>query len=261
MHIQKELVKASVLSLSVFWVGLAQADEKAWGLTVGSDYSKGKYGDTVATETWAYPVMLKYDQGDITWKASVPYVHSRGPSNVVGTGSDRIVTNQAQGATRSVTGWGDVVASATWSFYQNAEKRHGVDLTGKVKFGVGEKDKGLSTGEDDYAVQLDGYQSFGSVTALATLGHKVMGDPVGIDYRDPWYASLGAAHQLQRGTSWGAIFDWRQRLTKTGAPVRELMLFFSHRLNAEFKLQAYAVKGYSDASPDWGGGLMLSYAF
>lgn len=261
MRIEKKLAKASVLSLSIFFSDVGFAEDKDWSLTVGSDYSKGKYGDTVATETWAYPVMLKVDQGDITWKASVPYVHSRGPSNVVGTGADRIVTNQAQGATRSVTGWGDLVVSSTWSFYQNAERRQGLDLTGKIKFGVGEKGKGLSTGEDDYAVQLDGYQSFGSVTALATLGHKAMGDPVGIDYRDPWYVSLGAAHQLQHGTSWGLIFDWRQRLTKTGAPVREAMLFFSHRLNADFKLQAYAVKGYSDASPDWGGGLMLSYGF
>lgn len=261
MRIVKKLAQASVLSLPVLFSGVSHADEKVWSLTVGSDYSKGKYGDTVATETWAYPVMLKVDQGDVTWKASAPYVHSRGPSNVVGTGTDRIVTNQSQGATRSVTGWGDLVVSSTWTFYQNAERRRGLDLTGKIKFGVGDKDKGLSTGEDDYALQLDGYQSFGSVTALATLGHKVMGDPVGIDYRDPWYASLGAAHQLQRGTSWGTIFDWRQRLTRTGAPVRELMLFLSHRLNADFKLQAYLVKGYSDASPDFGGGLMLSYGF
>lgn len=237
------------------------ADEKL-SATVGVDYSKGKYGDTVATETWAYPVMLKYEQSDeLVWKASVPYVHSRGPSNVVGTGADRIVTNQGQGTTRSVHGWGDLVTSLTWSFYQNAEQRRGLDLTGKVKFGVGEKDKGLSTGEDDYALQLDGYQSFGSVTALATLGHKAMGDPVGIDYRDPWYASLGAAYQIKRGISWGALYDWRQRLTRNGAPVRELMLFYSHRLSDGLKVQAYAVKGFSDASPDLGGGLMLNLAF
>lgn len=261
MRIVRKLAAASAFALPVFLPISGQASEENLSLTVGTDYSKGKYGDAVATETWAYPIMVKYDQDDVVWKASVPYVQTRGPSNVVGTGSDRIVTNQTPGATRSVKGWGDLVASVTWSFYQNAEARRGLDLTGKVKFGTGEKDKGLSTGEDDYAVQLDGYQSFGDVTALATLGHKAIGDPVGIDYRDPWYVSLGAAHRLSSTTSWGAIYDFRQRLTKTGAPVRELMFFFSHRLSSQFKLQAYAVKGYSDASPDLGGGLMVTYVF
>lgn len=230
-------------------------------VTVGADYSRGKYGDTVATETWAYPVMLKYEDDALTWKASVPYVHSTGPSNVVGTGADRVVTNQGQGVSRTESGWGDTVGSVAWNFYQNSTSHAGLDLVGKVKFATGDKNKGLSTGENDYAIQLDGYRAFGSITALGTLGKKFMGDPVGVDYRDPWYASLGASHQISASTSWGGLVDWRERLTASGDPVKEAMLFVSHRLSPAIKLQAYLVKGYSNASPDEGGGLMLGYGF
>jgi hypothetical protein len=246
------------------WCFVAATSHAADGdvtLTTGSDYSSGKYGDSVATQTWAYPLMLKYESGPYTWKASVPFVQTRGPSNVVGTGADRVVTGQPQGATRSVSGWGDTVGAFAWSFYQDTTGKAGLDLTAKIKFATGDKDKGLSTGERDYSVQLDGYKSFGSVIAMATAGKKIMGDPSGIDYRNPAYASVGVAHQLASATSWGGMLDWRARLTASGAPVKEAMVFVSHRISPELKLQAYIVKGYSDASPDLGGGLMLGYRF
>lgn len=253
--------KAIIAGLATLCASSVHAADNPFSLTVGSDYSKGKYGDTVATETWAYPVMAKYENDAFTWKASVPYVWTRGPSNVVGTGADRVVTGQAQGATRSVSGWGDAVGSLVWSFYQSNESRAGIDLVGKVKLATGDKSKGLSTGENDYSLQFDGYRSFGSITALGTLGKKVMGDPAGVDYRDPWFASVGAAHRISATTSWGGTLDFRERLTNSGAPVREAMFFLSHRFSPAIKLQAYLVKGYSDASPDNGGGLMLGYGF
>lgn len=254
------VVKLSVLVLLLGATPL-QAAENKLTLTVGGDYSNGKYGETVATETWAYPVMLKYEMGAFTWKASIPYVHTRGPSNVVGTGTDRVVTDQSPGITRSVSGWGDTVGSLAWSFYEDAATATGLDLTGKIKFATGNETKGLSTGKDDYALQLEGYRSFGSITALATIGYKVMGDPAGVNYHNPWYLSLGAAHRLSSSTSWGGTLDWRQKLTPTGAPVRESMLFLSHRFSPAMKLQTYLVVGFSDASPDYGGGVMLGYSF
>jgi hypothetical protein len=260
-HAIFSFMKVPVFALLAAGAAAAQAAENSFTITTGADYSSGRYGDPVATETWAYPFVLKYEAGPYTWKASVPFVQSRGPANVVGVGADRVVTNQPPGAARSVAGWGDTVGSLAWSFYQDTTGAAGLDLTGKVKLATGDKDKGLSTGKRDYALHLDGYKVFGSVTALATVGKKFMGDPAGIDYRDPAYASVGVAHRLSSSTSWGGMYDWRAKVTSSGAPVREAMLFVSHRISAEFKLQAYVVKGYSDASPDRGGGVMLGYGF
>ena len=230
-------------------------------MTIGSDYSRGKYGDSRDTETWAYPVMFKFEQDSLTWKVSIPYIHTRGPSNVVGTGADRVVTGTTPGVIRTETGWGDTVGAVSWAFYQNAASREGLDLTGKIKFATGDKNKGLSTGENDYSLQLDGYKVLGGITSFATLGKKFMGDPSGIAYRDPLYSSIGAAYKLSSASNVGASFDWRDKVTARGSPVREVMLFLSHRFTSPLKLQLYFVRGYSDASPDLGGGVMLGYGF
>ncbi|MNR62499.1 hypothetical protein D3C85_1845430 [compost metagenome] len=63
------------------------------------------------------------------------------------------------------------------------------------------------------------------------------------------------------GTSAGASYDWRQKVVSTGAQIKELTLFLTHKLNQQWKVQLYAVKGFSDASPDAEGGLMLFHAF
>lgn len=239
----------------------AQAESAKMSITVGADYSSGYYGDAVETRTWAYPFVFKYEQERMTYKVSLPWVHTTGPSNVVGTGADRVVTVSTGGRTRTENGWGDLVAAATYALYENREGRYGIDITGKAKLATGDKEKGLSTGKNDYALLLDGYKTYGTLTALATVGWKKMGDPNGIDYHDPWLASLGFSHALASQTSWGAMYDWREKLTDRGAPVREVMLFLAHRFTPGLKLQAYLVHGYSDASPDHGLGVTLNSSF
>lgn len=239
----------------------ASAEPEKLSLTVGADYSSGKYGDSVETRTWAYPLVLKYERERITYKLSLPYVHTTGPSNVIGVGADRIVTWARPGAVRTQDGWGDLVATATYALYENREGRYGFDVGGKIKFATGDKDKGLSTGKNDFALQVDGYKTYADITALATLGWKKMGDPNGMDYRDPWFTSLGFSHRLATGTSWGALYDWRDKLTPHGDQVREITAFLAHRFSPTLKLQAYLVHGYSNASPDHGIGVTLNTGF
>lgn len=50
-------------------------------------------------------------------------------------------------------------------------------------------------------------------------------------------------------------------MVSTGSQIKELTLFLTHKLNQQWKVQLYAVKGFSDASPDAEGGLMLFHTF
>ncbi len=136
-----------------------------------------------------------------------------------------------------------------------------LDLIGKVKFPTADEDQCLGTGQYDYTTQVDIAKGFGPVTGFATLGWKKFGDPPDSDFDDPVFASLGFALPVAVGTSAGASYDWRQKVVSTGAQIKELTLFLTHKLNPQWKVQLYAVKGFSDASPDAEGGLMLFHTF
>jgi hypothetical protein len=238
----------------------AWAEESLATAYLGTEYSRGKFGQAVVTETWLYPVSVKYEQGPYTLKASISYLTIKGPANVVGGGDDFIALG-GTAATRSVSGWGDLVVSGAWSAYESAAARWLVDLGAKIKFGTADATRGLGTGENDYSLQVDAYKGLGPGTAFATLGRRKMGDPAGTDLRDPWFASIGWSQRLSPRTSVGLMYDFRQPVVAGHEPAREVTAFVSRKLGSTWKLQGYAVGGFSTASPDAAIGLMLSASY
>lgn len=228
-------------------------------LTTGYDYSSGEYGDDEETEISAIPLAAKYELDRWTFKVTIPYIRITGPGDVVPSIGQ---ITQTPGRNRTTeTGWGDTVASATYSFYPSMVQGMVIDLTGKVKFDTADEDKGLGTGENDYATQIDVYKVFGKFTAIAGVGYRVYGNPSYATLDNVFYGSVGGAYKLTQKTSVGAIYDYRPRITDAGSEISEVLSFVSHKLSDQWKMQAYFVKGFSDGSPDYGGGAMLGYSF
>lgn len=241
-----------------FAMTAATSQAGQFSLTTGLDYSSGNYGGTQATDTLFIPFIGKYEEGLWTYKLTVPYVRVTGPGNVVrDVGAFRTAA-----ATRTTeSGLGDIVAAATRNVYDNAASGTLLDVTGKVKFATADENKGLGTGENDYAVQLDAYQTAGKVTLLGTVGYKVLGDPAGISLDNVWYGTVGVSGKVGAETSAGMMLDVRQKASATGSPQRELTAYVSHKYSKEWKSQAYVVKGFADGSPDWGAGAMVTRSF
>ena len=108
---------------------------------------------------------------------------------------------------------------------------------------------------------MDLVRAFGAVNGFATLGWKKFGDPAGSDFHDPVFTSIGLLSRIATATSIGAVYDWRQKVSSDGDEIRELTLFLTQKLSEGWKVQLYALKGFSDASPDSGGGLLLNHSF
>jgi hypothetical protein len=223
--------------LSAFFLHTAYAaDQGNFSLTSGLDYSSGKYGGTQSTQILYIPLTGKYEVDRWAFKLTVPYVRITGPGGVTrDTG-----VYKASGTTRTTaSGLGDVVAGASYNLYASGVTNALlVDLTGKVKFGTADETKGLGTGKTDYAAQVDIYKTVNQFTVFGTLGYKVLGSPAGTQ-----------------------LNNVREKAFATGAPQRELTAFVTHKLDTNWKTQAYLVKGFADGSPDWGGGAMLTRAF
>lgn len=244
--------------------GPALAGDNAFSLSAGMEYSTGNYGAQESTDIQYFPVTGKYQAGPLILKLMVPYVSITGPANVVGGPGNVMQVATAGGGTpprRSASGQGDVVAAGTYNVYQNWATGLLVDLTGKVKFATADDTKGLGTGKNDYSVQADAVEQRGAWMLFGSLGWRKMGDPDGSDYKDPWFASVGAGYGLNAATQLGAAYETRQSVAEGGARLSELMLFASYRLAPSYTLQGYVIKGYADGSPDWGGGAVLARHF
>ncbi|MBX9811417.1 MAG: hypothetical protein K2Y16_07385 [Burkholderiales bacterium] len=241
------------------WVTLPVAAEPGFSLTTGLDYSTGKYGGATSTDILYVPFTGKYEADKYSLKLTVPYLQITGPGNVVrDVGQIRSSTSTTR---TTQSGLGDIVAAGTYNMYDGRANGTLVDVTAKIKFGTADDAKGLGTGKNDYALQADLYKTLGKNTVFGTLGYKVMGSPAGVTLNNVFYASLGAGHKYSQETSAGLILDLREKASATGFAQRELTAYVSHKLGKTWKAQAYAVKGFSDGSPDWGAGAMFTAAF
>lgn len=232
------------------------ADE-VLSLSCGLDYSTGKYGTPDSSEAWFLPVSMKYQRSNLGFKLGMSYLWVSGPQNVTPEGEPL----PGVATTETTQGFGDVTAAVSASVLEIGRSPVGLDLTGKVKFGTADPQKALGTGENDYTLQISLYKSLDAWMPYLDVSYRWKGDPAGIDYANVWYATAGMGFRINRNWSAGADYAWREKLTPGGDEISEATLYVHHKIDDLRKLNVYGVAGFSDASPDWETGLMLTQSF
>lgn len=236
----------------------AHAQESPLTLGAGLHYSAGDYGTGSTTRIASLAATARYDTGPWTYRATVPYLKIEGENSVIpGVGRVR----GSGGGTRTESGLGDIVLGATYALYYEPARTLGFDLTGKVKLATADEDKGLGTGEHDFAILLDAYQTMGRATGFGGVGYHILGDAPGQPLDNVWSANLGVSYKVDERDSAGVMLDMRQRVTSSSDPQRELTGFFVRKLDRFWKAQLYALVGLADGSPDWGFGLSAARPF
>lgn len=236
----------------------AQAQESPLTLGAGLHHSSGDYGTGTTTRITTLAGTGRYETGPWVYKATVPYLEVSGESSVI-PGVGRVRGGAAR--SRSESGLGDIVLSATYAAYYDQASTLGIDLTGKLKLATADEDKGLGTGEHDAIFLVDLYRTFHRVTGFGGVGYHVLGSSPGVPLDNVWSATLGASYKLDERDSAGLILEGRQRVSAGASPQRELVGFFMRKLDSAWKAQAYALIGLADGSPDWGAGLSLARPF
>jgi len=236
----------------------AQAQESPLTLGAGLHHSSGDYGTGTTTRITTLAATGRYETGPWVYKATLPYLEVSGESSVI-PGFGRVRGGAAR--SRSESGLGDIVLSATYAAYYDRASTLGIDLTGKLKLATADEDKGLGTGEHDAAFLVDAYRTFERVTGFGGLGYHILGDSPSLPLDNVWSATLGASYKLDERDSAGLMLEGRQRVAPGGSPQRELVGFFVRKLDRFWKAQAYALIGLADGSPDWGAGLSLARPF
>ncbi|MCF3651931.1 hypothetical protein [Synoicihabitans lomoniglobus] len=227
-------------------------------LETGVSYSRGDYGLATDTEVLVVPFNYVNETGPWKFRATLPWLHLTGPAAVVADGG-----GTAGGPVRpngsSTSGLGDSMLTATYALAAPPAGWR-TDLSAKVKLPTGDEDRGLGTGEFDYYGQVDFYRTYASFTPFFNGGYRVLGDGI-YQLKDGFYASGGVVVPIADASSIGGALNWREAIVAGGDDATEASAFYHTQLSSNWSTTVYAMKGFTDASADYGAGASFSFKF
>ncbi len=258
-------ISICIIVFSIFFLIADEAscsDSQEFKFTTGFDYSSGDYGGNSDTTILYIPFTGKYLDEKYSIKVTIPYLRIKSEDTVVTSGGQVIVSGDSLLTSEETeSGLGDIVAAFSYYLLEETENSPMVDINAKVKLGTADEDKGLGTGETDYALEVDLAKTFDENVLFGTLGYKFYGDPAAYDLDNAFYTSIGLSHRFSSELSAGLMHDYREKTTDSGSEMNELTACATCRLSSNYKLMGYTVAGLSDGSPDWGIGLTITRAF
>lgn len=234
----------------------AQDYDPMISLSLGTEFTSGTYGGDVDIEDNYVPLTAVVDYGNIAFRLTVPYLSVYAPEGtIIGPDGEPL---PGSGEMTTESGLGDLVAGVTlFDVIHSRRLGLAMDLTGVVKFGTADENKGLGTGENDYTVRADIYKFVDQFTWIGSVGYRFRGDTADLVLNDVAIASLGGTYRFTPDASAGLFFDFRDSAISGNDSIQELSGFVSHRIGEDWRLQVYALTGFTDSSPDWGAGIKI----
>jgi len=228
--------------------------------TSGLEYASGDYGTGSTTKQWSLPLAVDYrhDRFSTGINTDLLYATSSGTIIIGGMNHMNSVTRSRSGES-SVSGIGDINLYASYRLSSTNAGDISYYVTGRIKLGTADESKGLGSGENDYALEAGGRESFEKVSVYARLGYQITGDSATIDYRNVWYGNIGLTHPLNDTRSIGALLEFSQSATPGFDAPLQLSLYMHQFLSQQRQLYFYVMMGLSDGSPDGGVGVNLTY--
>lgn len=163
--------------------------------------------------------------------------------------------------TRSTqSGLGDIITAFSYNLIDHAPSGIAFDITARLKIPTASASDNLGSGKVDYAIQGDLFKAVSKFTFSATFGYRILGNPSGITFHNVLYGAAGVGYLLSPAITIGTNYTMGQSPVRL-QDSRDLTLYLSQRVSGNFRLNIYGLKGFSERSPDWGGGLNLRYVF
>jgi hypothetical protein len=226
-------------------------------LSTGIDYSTGDYGETADTDFLAIPVSIKYQAENFYIRAATSWVDVKGPSGFI-PGDGGVTTGNTGGQVVSRSGLGDVNLTAGYSFFLGGSTFF--DAVGKVKLPTASESKFLGTGSTDFTAQGEVLHSMGDVSVGAFGGRRFNGSSDLFELRDVWLGGAGVYYKKNK-ISLGLDYEWRQGSIAGAPDLSEATASLTYELSKALRLQGYTYTGFSDGSPDLGGGMQVLVRF
>lgn len=258
------LIGLSLAAEAVERTRLGLVEEGEFSLLTGLEYSEADYGTADTTALWRIPISLTYRKTNISLFASMPLLFASSDGDIIVSNKtsmpSKMVSTSAKGQNTEV-GVGDIILAASYYFTPDVRKELSYRLTGGVKIGVADEDKGFGTGEDDVYLEGGAVKNLDEYILSGTLGYEMNGDSSDYVYNDVFYGTLGLTRQLAMNKQVGTYLYFSEALSETADAPLELSVFYSTPTAKTRSVYLYLSKGFSDASPDFalGGNVQFYY--
>lgn len=271
---------AGVLAVTPVWAQSTESEHRlsqgvAVAAGIGAEVTHGDYGNSADATVVTLPVLIAVnpsDTVDMTLELPMVIQSSKSGAGFVVTqsggmgrrrGATTTTTTTTSTTTTTVTeaGLGDINLSAGWTLLQDDEQTPKIRPTFYLKLPSGDKDRGLGTGTIEAGPGLSVSKWLGDFQLFAEAAYILQDSNAA--YAGKNYLSYSAGGGMQatdrlfvslyaKGSS--------VRVDGGAAPV-EARAKLNFLLSRRISWEAYALAGFSDASPDVGGGLLVMYQF
>jgi hypothetical protein len=241
-------------------------------VSVGFEVSHGDYGAGADATLVSLPLSFFFspvNKMDIALEVPLLYLSSKADSGVVvtqsgGAGRRRGGSRSgaaAGGTTVNESGVGDINMTAGWTLLAEGESLPRVRPIFYVKVPSGDMDRGLGTGTLEAGPGLSLSKWFGKLQFFGEGAYIFQNSRS--DYSGRNYASyLGGAGIQATDRLFVSAFAKGSSPRSEGAESQaegRLKLNYMHSRRMSWEL--YGAVGFTDASPDYGGGMMMVYQF
>jgi hypothetical protein len=231
----------------------AEVDTTEFEIATGADYSVGDYGAVDDTKVWSVPLDLKYTAGKFRVQASLPWVHIKGPGQIVGG----VIVSAPGGVLTSRSGLGDLNLSAAYALTSDEGATPMIELGGSVKAPTAKTT--IGTGEFDYSATLSVYKTVvPKVMLFGTVGYSWLGSPAQYQLENGVAASGGLNFRPEDNQNYGISAAWREPVAVGLDGQAVISPYMTYRVSRRIGLTLYGMAGLNDASPRAGGGLRIS---
>lgn len=231
-----------------------------WELSVGSDYSSGKYGASRATQVVSVPFGLSYRSGRWRITADSSWLRVTGPvdyASILDLTQDEVDDLGLGNDETAVSGMADTFIGATYGLVEDFERGIFVDVGARAKIPTATRSKGLGNGKFAGDLQVDVIKLVGRWSFLVSgsygFRHHTRGN------RDTLSLSGGIGRVLSDRVSAGAIYEWRKSSFTHGRNAQTAIVYLSTEISDHVTATFYGVRGLTSAGVDIQGGLRVAY--
>jgi hypothetical protein len=241
---------------------------------IGAEVSRGDYGVNADATVATVPLVVvvnPVESIDLNFEVPMVFLSSRSGSGVVVTQSGGAGRRHGTESTTSTTttttatvtesGLGDVSLSAGWTILADSTTMPKIRPTLYLKVPTGDKDRGLGTGTYEVGPGLSVSKWLGDVQLFAEGAYILQNSTS--TYEGKNYVSYSAGGGVQISDRLFASLYTKGTSAKVdeGTASAEGRLKLNFQQSRRIAWEVYALAGFTDASPDAGGGLLLMYQF